>query len=88
MIDTANRVIQLNETFRLYRQDFGNGNLDWLTKFLERNLEGGKKLVMQSLLQSGKPPTIEYMDFSWGIDAGNFFPFKLHTIKANEKRLL
>jgi Protein of unknown function, DUF547 len=88
MIDTANRVIQLNETFRLYRLDFGNGNLDWLTKFLERNLEGGKKLVIQSLMQTGKPPTIEYMDLNWGTKAGNFFPFKLHTIKANDKRFL
>jgi hypothetical protein len=44
--------------------------------------------VIQSLMQTGKSPTIEYMDFNWVTNAGNFFPFKLHTIKANEKRLL
>ena len=56
---------------------------------LERNLEeGSKKMVMQqSVVQSGKPPKIEYMEFDYGTKAA-IFSVRLSTIKANEKRLL
>ena len=84
MIDVGNNTIHLNEFFRLHRQDFGKGDLESLTNFLERNLEGGKKLVMQSLLQHEKPPTVVYMDTDWGSSAGKFHSFRLSSIKANK----
>jgi hypothetical protein len=88
MIDSANRTLYLTPIFKWYKADF-NGS-DWLSmlQFIERNVEGGKKIVMQGLLGGKRSPKIEYADFDWGLSVGNFFPFKLAAIKANEKRLL
>ena len=84
MIDSGNRVIHVNELFRLHRHDIGKGDTESLTSFLERNLEGGKKLAMQSLIQGGKPPTLEYMDLDWGSGAGTAHAFRMSSLKVNK----
>ena len=87
MIDAGNNTISLSELFRLHRQDIGKGDLESLTNFLERNLDGGKKVAMQSLIQNQKRPTVEYMELDWGLGAGNFHAFRLASIKANKSIL-
>lgn len=88
MIDNANRTVHLSALFKWYKSDFCNGDNMALLKFLEQNLEGGKKMWMQSLMDSKKTPKIVFADFDWGWKVDNFFPFKAAFIKANEKRLM
>jgi len=87
-VDSANNILHLNKIFHWYKADFCTDDWPKLARFLERNLEGAQQKTIHSMVQAILPPKVSYIDFEWGIKAGNFFPFTPSVLKANEKRLL
>lgn len=89
IIDNVKGAIHLTSLFKWYKYDFCRGDENMqLLHFIQKNLVDQERADMQELIASLRAPRVYFADFDWGLQAKNYFPFKVSVLKANEKRLL